>query len=49
MITVKNEIYKYVVSVEQRIQSLDQKIYVSARCLKQIIDLAALRSAATKQ
>ena len=40
MITVKNEIYKYVVSVEQRIQSLDQKIYVSARCLKQIIDLA---------
>ena len=40
MITIKNEIYKYVVSVEQRIQSLDQKIYVSARCLKQIIDLA---------
>ena len=40
MITVKNEIYKYVVSIEQRIQSLDQKIYVSARCLKQIIDLA---------
>tara|TARA_B100000674_G_scaffold391877_1_gene335942 strand:- start:144 stop:1022 length:879 start_codon:yes stop_codon:yes gene_type:complete len=40
MITVKHEIYKYVVSVEQRIQSLDQKIYVSARCLKQIIDLA---------
>ena len=40
MITIKNEIYKYVVSVEQRIQSLDQKIYVSARCLKQIINLA---------
>ena len=40
MITVKDEIYKYVVSIEQRIQSLDQKIYVSARCLKQIIDLA---------
>ncbi len=40
IITVKNEIYKYVVSLEQRIQSLDQKIYVSARCLKQIIDLA---------
>ena len=40
IITVKDEIYKYVVSVEQRIQSLDQKIYVSARCLKQIIDLA---------
>ena len=39
-ITVKNDIYKYVVSIEQRIQSLDQKIYVSARCLKQIIDLA---------
>ena len=40
IITVKNEIYKYVVSIEQRIQILDQKIYVSARCLKQIIDLA---------
>ena len=39
-ITVKDEIYKYVVSIEQRIQGLDQKIYVSARCLKQIIDLA---------
>tara|TARA_A100001035_G_scaffold162333_1_gene128430 strand:+ start:910 stop:1788 length:879 start_codon:yes stop_codon:yes gene_type:complete len=39
-ITVKNDIYKYVVGIEQRIQSLDQKIYVSARCLKQIIDLA---------
>ena len=39
-ITVKDEIYKYVVSIEQRIKSLDQKIYVSARCLKQIIDLA---------
>ncbi len=39
-ITIKNDIYKYVVSIEQRIQSLDQKIYVSARCLKQIIDLA---------
>ena len=40
IITVKDEIYKYVVSIEQRIQVLDQKIYVSARCLKQIIDLA---------
>ena len=39
-ITIKDDIYKYVVSIEQRIQSLDQKIYVSARCLKQIIDLA---------
>ena len=40
IITVKDEIYKYVLSVEQRIQSLDQKIYVSARCLKQIVNLA---------
>ena len=40
IITVKDEIYKYVVSIEQSVQSLDQKIYVSARCLKQIIDLA---------
>ena len=39
-ITIKDEIYKYVLSVERRIQSLDQKIYVSARCLKQIINLA---------
>ena len=39
-ITIKDEIYKYVLSVEQRIQILDQKIYVSARCLKQIINLA---------
>ncbi len=39
-ITVKDEIYKYVLSIEQRMQGLDQKIYVSARCLKQIIDLA---------
>ena len=40
IITVKDEIYKYVVSIEQRIHILDQKLYVSARCLKQIIDLA---------
>ena len=39
-ITIKDEIYKFVLSVEQRIQSLDQKIYVSARCLKQIVNLA---------
>ena len=39
-ITIKDEIYKYVLSVERRIQSLDQKIYISARCLKQIINLA---------
>ena len=39
-ITIKDEIYKYVLSVERRIQSLDQKIYVSSRCLKQIINLA---------
>ena len=39
-ITIKDEIYKYVVSIEQRIKSLDQHIHVSARCLKQVIDLA---------
>ena len=39
-ITVKDEIYKYVVNIEQIIQSLEKKIYISARCLKQIIDLA---------
>ena len=39
-ITIKDEIYKYILSVERKIQSLDQKIYVSARCLKQIINLA---------
>ena len=39
-LTVKDEIYKYVVEIEQVIQTLDQKIYISARCLKQILDLA---------
>ena len=39
-VTVKDEIYKYVVNIEQTIQSIDRKIYISARCLKQIIDLA---------
>ena len=39
-LVVKDEIYKYVVEIEQVIQTLDQKIYISSRCLKQIIDLA---------
>ena len=39
-LTIKDEIYKYVLEIEQTIKSLDQKIYVSARCLKQIVDLA---------
>ena len=39
-LTVKDEIYKYVINIEQTIQSIDRKIYISARCLKQIIDLA---------
>ena len=39
-LTIKDEIYKYVVEIEQVIKTLDQKIYISARCLKQILDLA---------
>ena len=39
-LTIKDEIYKYVVEIEQVIQTLDQKIYISARCMKQIINLA---------
>ena len=39
-VTVKDEIYKYVINIEQTIQSIDRKIYISARCLKQIINLA---------
>ena len=39
-ITVKDTIYKYVINIEQTIQSIEKKIYISARCLKQIIDLA---------
>ncbi len=39
-ITIKDEIYAYVVEIEQTIKALDQNIYISARCMKQIIDLA---------
>ena len=39
-IIVKDRIYKYVINIEQTIQSIEKKIYISARCLKQIIDLA---------
>ena len=39
-ITVKDEIYQYVVEIEQTIKALEQNIYISARCMKQIIDLA---------
>ena len=39
-ITVKDEIYEYVVDIEQTIKALEQNIYISARCMKQIIDLA---------
>ena len=39
-ITIKDEIYEYVVEIEQIIKSLGQNIYISARCMKQIIDLA---------
>ena len=39
-IIVEDEIYKYVVDIENIIQSLENKIYISARCMKQIIDLA---------
>ena len=39
-ITVKDEIYQYVVEIEQTIKALGQGIYISARCMKQIIDLA---------
>ena len=39
-LTVKDEIFKYIVEIEQAIKTLDQKIYISARCLKQIVDLA---------
>ena len=39
-IIIKDEIYEYVVEIEQIIKSLEQNIYVSARCMKQIIDLA---------
>ena len=39
-VKVSDEIYKYVIEIEETIKSLDQNIHVSARCLKQIIDLA---------
>ena len=39
-VNVSDEIYKYVIEIEETIKSLDQNIHVSARCLKQIIDLA---------
>ena len=39
-ININDEIYQYVIAIEQTIQSLDQKVYISSRCLKQIIDLA---------
>ena len=39
-ITLKDEIYQYVVEIEQTIKALEQNIYISARCMKQIIDLA---------
>ena len=39
-INVNDEIYQYIIEIEQVIKSLEQEIYISARCLKQIIDLA---------
>lgn len=39
-INLNDDIYHYVVEIEQIIQSLDQRIYISSRCLKQIVDLA---------
>ena len=39
-ITVKDEIFEYVVEVEQTIKALEQNIYISARCMKQIINQA---------
>ena len=39
-VNLSDDIYKYIIEIEQTIQSLDQKIYISSRCLKQIIDLA---------
>ena len=40
LITFKDEIYQYVVEIEQTIKALEQNIYISARCMKQIVDLA---------
>ena len=38
-INVSDEIYQYTLEIEQTINSRDQQIYLSPRCLKQIIDL----------
>jgi len=38
-INVSDEIYQYTLEIEQSINTLDQQIYISPRCLKQIIDL----------
>ena len=38
-INVSDEIYQYTLEIEQTINSQDQQIYISPRCLKQIIDL----------
>ena len=38
-INVSDEIYQYTLEIEHTINSLDQQIYISPRCLKQIIDL----------
>ena len=39
-INVNDEIYRYIIEIEQIIKSLEQEIYISARCLRQIIDLS---------
>jgi len=39
-INVNDEIYQYIIEIEQIIKSLEQEIYISARCLRQIIDLS---------
>ena len=39
-LNITDEIYQYVIEIEQIIKSLEKEIYISARCLKQIIDLA---------
>jgi len=39
-INTSDEIYQYILEIEQSIKSLDQQIYISARCLKQILDLS---------
>jgi len=39
-INTSDEIYQYILEIEQTIKSLDQQIYISARWLKQRLDLA---------